>query len=478
MKPLVGLIPAAGRGVRARPFTKSIPKSMLEINGTPNLQKNIEIMRDDLGIRDIYVVIGHLGKVIRKYFEDGSSLGVRITYIENRAIEKGLAYSILLGREYISDYFCVILSDESYINSNHEELTLFPYQKALITCAIKHIDDHSLIRRNYTCELDGERIVRLVEKPKEIKNNILGCGTFIISPDIFPLLEQAFEQSRNGYVEYITFIDELCQRSEKVFYFNLKGSYTNINDRDSLNLAKYHQRRERFSDNTVILLLYAEGDEKNITFSINQYKRLSDIDSVYVILPDDSSIEAEIVQSGASIIKCPPGKRLYGEKIKYALEQVSGDILLISEADYSFPARDISKLLVYLKEADMVVGTRTTRQLIEQGSDMQGVVRMANVLLAKLMEIFWWNYESRFTDVGCTFRAIWKSTFDDIQERLIARGPEFSAEMMIEVLHSRGRMIEIPVNYFNRSVAMQKKYRNLRTFFRFFILILRKRLSV
>jgi len=45
MEQLVGLIPAAGRGVRARPFTKSIPKSMLEINGTPNLQKNIEIMR-------------------------------------------------------------------------------------------------------------------------------------------------------------------------------------------------------------------------------------------------------------------------------------------------------------------------------------------------------------------------------------------------------------------------------------------------
>lgn len=481
MEQLVGLIPAAGRGVRARPFTKSIPKSMLEINGTPNLQKNIEIMRDDLGIRDIYIVIGHLGKVIRKHFEDGSNLGVRITYIENKAIEKGLAYSILLGREYISDYFCVILSDESYVNSNHKELVSFPYQKALITCAIMHVDDHSLIQRNYTCELDGDRITRLVEKPKEIKNDILGCGTFIISTDIFPLLEQAFAQSQNGYVEYITFIDELCRRSEKAFFFTLRGTYANINDRDSLNLAKYHQRRERFFDNRVTLLLYAEGDEKGeekkIAFTINQYKKITDIDSVYVILPFENSIEAEIIKSGASIVKCPPHKKLYGEKIKFALQQVPGDILLISEVDYSFPDRDIAKLLVYLKEADMVVGTRTTRQLIEQGSDMQGAVRMANVLLAKLMEILWWNYESRFTDVGCTFRAIWKSTFDDIQERLTARGPEFSAEMMIEVLHSRGRVIEIPVNYFNRSFAMQKKHRNLRTFFRFFILILRKRLS-
>ncbi|MCI5139284.1 MAG: nucleotidyl transferase, partial [Candidatus Electrothrix sp. AR1] len=37
MKKLYGLIPAAGKGTRARPFTSALPKSMLDINGVPNL---------------------------------------------------------------------------------------------------------------------------------------------------------------------------------------------------------------------------------------------------------------------------------------------------------------------------------------------------------------------------------------------------------------------------------------------------------
>ncbi len=477
MEQLVGLIPAAGKGVRARPLTKAIPKSMLEINGTPNLQKNIEIMRDDFNIQEIYIVIGHLGEMIKAHFGDGSMLGVRITYIENNAIEKGLAYSILLGKQYISGYFCVILSDESYINSNHKELALFPYKDALITCTVMHVDDRSLIQRNYTCEFVGDRVSHLVEKPKEINSDILGCGTFILSPDIFTVLEQAFDESPNGYVEYITFIDELCQRGEKVLYFVLKGSYVNINDRDSLNLARYQQRQVNFNNNTTCLLIYSEGEEKGIGFTINQYKKISAVDSIHVILPYKNTIEATIIKCGASIVRCPPEKQLYGDKIKFALEQMSGDIMILCEADYSFPNRDIAKLLVYLREADMVVGTRTTRQLIEQGSDMQGAARMANVLLAKFMEILWWKFEGRFTDVGCTFRAIWKSTFDKIKDKLNTKGPEFSAEMMIEVLNSNGRIIEIPVNYFNTSEAMYRKYRNFQTFFRFLLMIIKKRLN-
>jgi hypothetical protein len=158
------------------------------------------------------------------------------------------------------------------------------------------------------------------------------------------------------------------------------------------------------------------------------------------------------------------------------MEHVPGDILLLTEADYSFPGRDVSKLLAYIREADMVIGTRTTRQLIEQGSTMRGIVRFANVLLAKLIEILWWGYENQFTDVGCTFRAIWRSSFENIKERLAARGAEFSAEMMIEVLRVRDRIIEVPVNYFTSSYSLYRRYQTVNTFFRMLYCICRKRL--
>ncbi len=477
MSKLTGLIPAAGKGVRARPYTEMIPKGMLDINGVPNIQRNISLMRDDLGIEDICIVVGYLGSQIKDYFGDGRKFNVNIRYIENKFLERGLAFSILLARDYIDDYFCVILSDECYINSNHHELTSFPYKKSLATCGTMSVDDRELIKQNYSVVVDNDRIVRLTEKPCNVTNDIMGSGTFIFSAEIFDFLEKAFSQKKNGFVEFITFLDKLCQTDEQILNFNLTGTYVNINDRNSLNLAKYYERRKQFNQNIISMLVYSEGKEKDIAFTINRYRKLNLIHQIFVILPHDNGIEKIVLECGASSITCPPEVQLYGEKIKYAMGKMPGDIIMLCEADYSFPSRDVVKLLAYLKEADMVVGTRTTRQLIEQGADMRGIVRFANVMLAKLLEILWWNFEGRFTDVGCTFRAIWRSNFNKIKDRLNSKGPEFSAEMIIEVLSSRDRVIEIPVNYFNRSQLMHIKYQNPKTFFRFLFLILKKRLQ-
>jgi NDP-sugar pyrophosphorylase family protein len=45
---LVGLIPSAGRGVRVYPYTATIPKSMLGVDGVPLIRRNVELMRDQL----------------------------------------------------------------------------------------------------------------------------------------------------------------------------------------------------------------------------------------------------------------------------------------------------------------------------------------------------------------------------------------------------------------------------------------------
>ena len=64
-----------------------------------------------------------------------------------------------------------------------------------------------------------------------------------------------------------------------------------------------------------------------------------------------------------------------------------------------------------------------------------------------------------------------------IADDLHGKGPEFSAEMMIEFVQQRKQVIEIPVNYFNRSQSLQRAYQHPRTFVRFFNLICRKRLQ-
>lgn len=472
---MYGLIPAAGLGTRVRPYSESMPKSMLPINGVPNLQRIVELMRDQMGLEEIIIITGYCAEVIEEYFEDGSSFGVIIRYVRNTALHKGLAWSVLLGQQWIKGEFIVILSDECYVNSNHHELLDPARRGAFATCGIMEVDDVSLIGKNYAVNLEGERILQLVEKPKHIENDWLGLGTFCFTPAIFPRLEQAFAESAKDYVEFVSFLGQQCQAGEEIKAFTVRASYVNINDRDSLFLAKYHERRDLFAHKTVSLLVYAEGHEKRIGFSLRRYLKAEGLSSICLVVPAENSIAEEAEALGVRVITCPVGVTLYGEKLQYALDRIETDLVILTEADYAFPYRDIAKLLAYILEADMVVGTRTTRQLMEQGSDLQELVRLANVFLAKVVELLWWRFEGRFTDVGCTFRAIWLSTYRDIRDSLQARGPEFAVEMIIEALNRRMKVIEIPVNYHNVSRSLHKKYRNRKTFMRILKLIVTKR---
>ena len=108
---------------------------------------------------------------------------------------------------------------------------------------------------------------------------------------------------------------------------------------------------------------------------------------------------------------------------------------------------------------------------------MDGLVRLAHHALGLLVEVLWWNRQGRFTDVGCTFRAIWKSSWENIKDDLVSDGPEFSAEMMIELMRQHQRVIEIPVSYFNQSQSTKKQDQTASIFFRFIKLILTRRLS-
>jgi UDP-N-acetylglucosamine diphosphorylase / glucose-1-phosphate thymidylyltransferase / UDP-N-acetylgalactosamine diphosphorylase / glucosamine-1-phosphate N-acetyltransferase / galactosamine-1-phosphate N-acetyltransferase len=473
---LQGLIPAAGMGTRVRPYSARMPKSMLPINGIPNLQRLVLLMRDQLGIKKIGIITGYYAEIIEEYFGDGQSFGVEISYVRNTALHKGLAWSILLGKQLITCNFCIILSDECYVDSNLCDLRDPMLWGAFATCGIMEVDDVALIKKNYSVALAGSRITRLVEKPVSVENDFLGLGTFICSPEIFPALEQEFAQAPNEYVEFVSFLGRQCKEGKEIKAFPVKASYVNINDRDSLFRAKFHERSVLLARRSTTLLIYSEGHEQRLAFTLRRYLKVPGIEEIALVVPTDNSIGEVAARFGVRVIVCPPNVTLYGEKLKYALDRVATDLVILTEADYAFPSRDIEKVLAYIKEADVVVGTRTTRQLMEQGTDLREVVRLANVFLAKVLEVLWWHFEGRFTDVGCTFRAIWLTSYREMRDSLNSVGPEFLVEMIVEALNRRMRVVEIPLNYRNVSRLMSKKYRNKTTFFRILTLLVTKRL--
>jgi len=206
----------------------------------------------------------------------------------------------------------------------------------------------------------------------------------------------------------------------------------------------------------VSLVIPAYNEEATIASVIDDFRTQEALDEILIVDNNSRDRTGEIAGAhGARVIL--ETRQGYGHALRAGMDQAIGDILVLCEADGSFRSSDLKKFLAYIEDADLVVGTRTTKQMIDQGARMNFVIRMANVLWAKMLQMLWFLHnDTRFTDVGCTYRAIWKRAYERIRHGLKALGPDFSPEMMAEALHQRLRIVEIPVRYYQRSGGVSK----------------------
>lgn len=234
-----------------------------------------------------------------------------------------------------------------------------------------------------------------------------------------------------------------------------------------------------FGNRTVSLVIPAYDEEETIAQVVTEFRAEPHLDEILVVDNNCRDRTAErAAAAGARVIHEPkPG---YGAALMAGMAAATGEVLVLTEADGSFRARDVRKLLVYLDDAGMVMGTRTTRQLVEQGANMRFLLRWGNVFMAKFLQLCWLRpAEPRFTDVGCTFRALTRATFERIRPLLRETGPAFSPEMMCAALQARCRVIEVPITY-SRRLGGESKHsdtlgRQARTALKMFRTICRKR---
>ncbi len=93
------IIMAGGMGTRIQSVRSDVPKPMIEINGKPILQYQIENLKE-YGLTDITIGVGHLGNVVKNFFEDGSRFGVNISYFteDNPMGTAGALFKMLDGK--------------------------------------------------------------------------------------------------------------------------------------------------------------------------------------------------------------------------------------------------------------------------------------------------------------------------------------------------------------------------------------------
>lgn len=232
---------------------------------------------------------------------------------------------------------------------------------------------------------------------------------------------------------------------------------------------------------TVSVIIPAYNEEATIADVVRQFRAHPLVDEVLVV--DNNcrdATHARALEAGARVVReSAPG---YGHALRCGMDRAAGDIFILTEADGSFAATDIDKFLSYIDDCAMVLGTRTTRQMVGQGANMDRKLRWGNVVAAKILELLWYiPNEPRLTDVGCTYRTLQRSAWRIIRDGTREAGPGFSPEMICEALRHRLRVIEIPVHYGRREGGESKHSRGLgsiaRTALKMFRCIFRKRLQ-
>jgi glucose-1-phosphate thymidylyltransferase len=189
------LVLSGGEGSRLRPITHTNAKQLIPIANTPILFHVLEAVRD-AGIVEVGIVIGSTGDEVRAAVGDGSAWGLTVTYIPQEA-PLGIAHAVMTAADFVrGEPFLLYLGDNVLLEGVTRFVRGFERTRpdAQILLARVPEPEHFGV-----VVLDGERVVRLVEKPREFVSDIALVGVYLFDDSILEACATLRPSWRNEY---------------------------------------------------------------------------------------------------------------------------------------------------------------------------------------------------------------------------------------------------------------------------------------
>jgi dTDP-glucose pyrophosphorylase len=197
---LMGVILAAGKGTRMRPFSERWPKPVLPVLGKPLMAYQLEMMAG-LGIRRVVVVIGHLGHEVVRALGDGKQFGVTIQYVEQEEM-LGIAHAVSRLEAHVDRPFFLFLGDIFFVTENLAAMRDRFVDGGLGgVLACKREPNLEAIKRNFVVLTDERGVVhRVIEKPRHPRTDLKGCGIYLFDQAFFDAVRRTPRTAmRNEY---------------------------------------------------------------------------------------------------------------------------------------------------------------------------------------------------------------------------------------------------------------------------------------
>ncbi|USN53941.1 MAG: NTP transferase domain-containing protein [Candidatus Nomurabacteria bacterium] len=213
-----GIILAGGTGSRLAPLTKVTNKHLLAVYNKPMIYYPILTLKQ-AGVTNILIVSGrgHAGHFL-ELLGSGDELGVRLSYeVQEKA--GGIAQALGLAEHFADgDKVAVILGDNILEDPIQEAVKDFEAQEKGGKIFLKEVENPQSFG---IAEIQGEKLVQIVEKPSEPKSNLAVIGVYMYDSSVFEVVK-TLQPSARGELE-ITDVNNHYIQQGTMSYQILRG---------------------------------------------------------------------------------------------------------------------------------------------------------------------------------------------------------------------------------------------------------------
>lgn len=180
------IIMAAGRGTRLKPLTDNKPKCMVEVNNKPIIKHLYDNIRE-LGDYPITIISGYKEEVLLKY----SVENLKGCNFINQSTLDGTANAIFLCKEFVDKDFIVLSGDIIY--SKEEIEKLMKIKNSLLYTRLR-----DKLYEYGTLDISGPYLKHINEKSTEPTGNLVNCGAYHFTQDVFEYIAETEPDERFG----------------------------------------------------------------------------------------------------------------------------------------------------------------------------------------------------------------------------------------------------------------------------------------
>jgi glucose-1-phosphate thymidylyltransferase len=225
-----GIVLAGGLGSRLRPLTAVTNKHLLTVYDKPMVYYPIQTLVN-AGIRDIMIVTGgNSAGDFLKLLKNGKDFGLKHINYTYQEGEGGIAAALDLCEAFADgEPVCVVLGDNVIEKNICKAVRSYRHQGGGAKILLKQVADP---QRFGVPELEGRKVVRIEEKPKEPKSDYAVIGIYMYDADVFSIIK-TLKPSGRGELEITDVNNEYIRRGDMT-WDELDGWWTDAGTFESL----------------------------------------------------------------------------------------------------------------------------------------------------------------------------------------------------------------------------------------------------